>query len=85
MLQKMMLMASIGSRLMRSTSRPTGIVNTAPTSRVTEVSSPIFVFSMWRECSSWGAIAPIVDESAPFRARTAPTGQSRVRGRARRA
>src|SRR5262249_23603053 len=72
-LQNTMLSDRIGSRLTRSTSSPTGIVNTAPTSSVTELSRPIFVLPMCRACASWGATAPTVAVSAPLRASTAPT------------
>ncbi len=41
-LQSTMLMARIGIRRVRSTSSPTGIVNTAPTSSETEASNPIW-------------------------------------------
>ena len=72
MLHSRMLSDSIGTRLMRSTSIPTGIVNTAPTSSATELSSPILVLPMWKACSSCGATAPTVALSAPFNASTAP-------------
>ena len=46
MLQSTMLSERIGIRLIRSTSKPTGIVNTAPTSTAAELSSPISVLLM---------------------------------------
>ena len=67
-----MLSESIGIRLKRSTSSPTGIVNTAPTSSATALSSPIWVLPMCRLCSSCGATAPTVAVSAPLSASTAP-------------
>ena len=67
-----MLSDSIGIRLIRSTSSPTGIVNTAPTSSATELSSPILVLPMCSACSSCGATAPTVAVSAPLSASTAP-------------
>jgi hypothetical protein len=71
-LHRTMLADSIGIRLNRSTSRPTGIVNTAPTSSATELSRPILVLPMCRLCSSWGATAPTVAVSAPLSASTPP-------------
>ena len=72
MLHRVMLIESIGMRLMRSTRRPTGIVKMAPTRSETAVSKPIFVLPMWSECSSWGATEPTVAASAPLSASTAP-------------
>ena len=72
MLHRVMLIESIGIRLMRSTSRPTGIVKIAPTRSETAVNRPIFVLPMWSECSSCGATEPTVALSAPLSARTAP-------------
>ena len=72
MLQSTMLSESIGIRLKRSTYRPMGIVNTAPTNRATELSRPICVLLMCRLSSSCGATAPTVAVSAPLRANTAP-------------
>src|SRR5947209_17624670 len=66
----MMLIASSGIRLVRSTNRPTGIVKTAPISSETELSRPILVSPMWSACSSCGATAPTVAVSAPLRAST---------------
>ena len=71
MLHSTMLSASIGIRLNRSTSSPTGNVKTAPTSSDTELSKPILVLPMWSACSSCGATAPIVAVSAPLSASTA--------------
>ncbi len=72
MLHSTMLTASSGIRLTLSTNRPTGIVNTAPTSSVTEASRPIFVLPMCNDASRCGATAPTVEASAPFNASTAP-------------
>src|SRR5437588_8448863 len=66
----MMLRASNGIRLVRSTRSPTGIVNTAPTSSATELSRPILVGPMRNACSTRGATAPPVDVSAPLSAST---------------
>ena len=59
-------------RLTRSTSKPTGTTNTAPTSSATELSSPIFALPICNARSSWGATAATVAASAPLRASTAP-------------
>ena len=70
MLQRTMLSASSGIRFVRSTRNPTGIVKTAPTNSETELRSPRSVLLMWSADSNCGAMAPTVDESAPFSANT---------------
>jgi hypothetical protein len=76
MLHRTIVNARRGTRRLRSTSRPTGIVKAAPTSRVTELSSPRSALPMCRPDSSWGAIAPTVE--ARIASRT-PTRWSSIR------
>jgi hypothetical protein len=74
-----MLAASSGTRLERSTSSPTGIVNTAPASNPTEISSLISVLPTPSALSSWGAIALPVLVVGPVEGQDRPERRDHTR------